>query len=516
MNLSWAEIKKSLLQFWDKLSRPQKIIAVLAPLLVASSLIVLIVWASRPEYVSIFTKLSDSEAGAIKSKLTELKVDYRLADNGASIQVPQKQAAEVRLELANAGLPESSKFSFDNIDQLRLGETDADRKLRYVLGLQDELETTLKTLTGVTDARVHIVMPEPSLFAEKEEPATAGVTLKLVPGTKVTEDQVRAIAKLLASSIEGLKPENVTIVDTSGNTLSDIISQNQTQAGLSATQLQLQQTVEENIQKSVQSMLDKVLGSGKAVVRVNAVLDFDQIKITEQTNGPGAVLSRQNTSENTTNNAQTGAVPGTDTNIPTYQAAANAGTSTSTKTSNTENFQVDTRQEERVVNPGAIKRLSVSVLADETTVGQDQINKIQTVVTSAAGIDQDRGDQIRVEAIPFDRTGLEAEKNAFALAELKRQILFYALGGAVILGLILLLIYWRSRVKAKKSKIAMESDLVESQIEKTIEETPVGSTEKRAAEEIENQKIRESVEQYAIANPDEAARILKTWLSEDE
>jgi flagellar basal-body M-ring protein/flagellar hook-basal body protein (fliF) len=511
MNFSWAEMKKSLLQFWNKLSRPQKIITVLAPLLVASTLIILLVWAGRPQYVSIFTKLSDAEAGAITSKLTELKVNYRLADNGASIQVPQKQAAEVRLELANAGLPESSKFSFANIDQLRLGETDADKKLRYVLGLQDELETTLRTLTGVTDARVHIVIPEPSLFAEKEQPTTVGVTLKLVPGTRIAEDQVRAIAKLLASSIEGLTPENVTIVDTNGNSLSDIISQSKTQAGLSATQIQLQQTVEENIQRSVQSMLDKVFGSGKVVVRVNAVLDFDQIKITEQTNGPGAILSRQNTSENSTN-AQTAAVPGTTTNVPAYQTPTDAGTSSSAKTTNTENFQVDTRQEERVVSPGAIKRLSVSILVDEATVSQDQKGKIQTVVTSAAGIDQTRGDQIQVEAIPFDRTLLEEEKNAFALAELKREIFFYAGCGAGFLGLVFLLFYWRSRVRSKKSK-ALEIDFAK---EEKNQEKPDKRIEKRAVENVEFQKVRRSVERYALESPDEAARILKTWLSEDE
>lgn len=516
MNFSWAETKKSLLQFWNKLSRPQKIITIAAPLLVASALIILIVWASRPQYVSIFTKLSDAEAGAIKAKLTELKVNYRLADNGAAIQVPQKQAAEVRLELANAGLPESSKFSFENINELRLGETDADKKLRYILGLQDELETTLKTLNGVTDARVHIVIPEPSLFAEKEEPATVGVTLKLVPGTSITEDQVRAIAKLLASSVEGLTPENVTIVDTNGNSLSDIISQSKTQAGLSATQIQMQQTVEENIQRSVQSMLDKVLGSGKVVVRVNTVLDFDQIKITEQTNGPGAVLSKQNTTENSANNTSAGAVPGTTTNIPSYQTTTNSGTiSSSSKTSTTENYQVDTRQEERVVNPGAIKRLSVSVLADETTVSQDQIDKIQAVVISAAGIDQSRGDQIQVEAIPFDRTVLEEEKNAFAQAEQKKKIILYALCGAVILGLIFLFLYWRSKVKSKNAK-ALENDFVVSQTGKTYDEEPVDLTEKRAADEVERQKVKQSVEKYALDSPDEAARILKTWLSEDE
>ncbi|MHB8126774.1 MAG: flagellar basal-body MS-ring/collar protein FliF [Desulfitobacteriaceae bacterium] len=519
MNFSWVEIKKSLQQFWSKLSRPQKIITVSAPLLVASTLIILIVWASRPQYVSIFNSLSDTEAGAITTKLTELKVNYRLADNGASIQVPQQQAAAVRLQLANAGFPESSKFSFDNINQMHLGETDADKKLRYILGLQNELETTLKTLTGVADARVHIVMPEPSLFVEKEKSTTAGVTLKLIPGTKITEDQVRAITKLLASSIEGLTPENVTIVDTSGNTLSDILSQSKTQERLSGTQIQLQQTIEENIQRSVQSMLN-IGFPGRTVVRANVVLDFDQIKISEQRNGPGAVLSKQNTTENSSSGTPTGAVPGTTTNVPSYQTPTSSGTtSSSTKATNTENYQVDTRQEERVVNPGAIKRLSVSVMADAASVTQAQVEQIQAIVSSAAGIDQARGDQIQVAAIPFDRTGLQEEKNAFAQAEFRRQIVLYAqYGSGILLGLIFLFIYWRSRVRLRKAKLILETDLAVPQAEEILlaqQEQTNEEIEKRTEEEIERQKIRDAVEQYVHNSPDEVARLLKTWLSED-
>ncbi|HWQ89481.1 MAG TPA: flagellar basal-body MS-ring/collar protein FliF [Desulfitobacteriaceae bacterium] len=521
MNFSWAEIKKSLLQFWNKLSRPQKIITVLAPLLVASTLVTLLVWASRPQYMSIFTNLSDTEAGTITAKLTELKVDYRLTDNGAGIQVPQKEAAAVRLQLANAGLPESSKFSFENIDQLHLGETDADKKLRYVLGLQNELETTLKTLSGVSDARVHIVMPEPSLFTEKEKPATAGVTLKLVPGTKISEDQVKAIANLMASSVEGLTPENVTIVDTNGNSLSEVISESNSQEHLSGTQVQLQQTVEDNIQSSVQGMLDKVLGAGKVVVRANALLDFDQIKITEQTNGPGAIVSKQDTSENSTNNAAAGAVPGTVSNIPTYQITQGSGTtSSSTKTNTTENYQVDTKQEERVVNPGAIKRLSVSVLADSDAVTPAQISTIESVVASAAGIDEARGDQIQVAAIPFDKTSIQAEKDAFAQAELKQQVLSYAMWGALVLGLLILFFYWRSRLRTgKKVRLALEDSLTLPQTAEKLslnEKISKNLIEKSVSGEEEVQKIRDSVKQYTFKNSNEAARLLKTWLSEDK
>ncbi len=523
MNLSWAEVTKSLLQYWTQLSRPQKIITVVAPLVVASTLIIFIVWASRPQYVSIFTNQSDTEAGAITTKLTELKVDYRLADNGASIQVPQQQAAAVRLQLANAGLPQSSKFSFDNLNQMRLGETDADKKLRYVLGLQNELETTLKTLTGVSDARVHIVMPEPSLFVEKKL-TTAGVTLKLVPGTKITEDQVRAIANLLASSIEGLTPENVTIVDTNGNILSDILSKSTKQEHLTGTQIQQQQTIEENIQKSVQSMMDKVL-PGKTVVRANVVLDFDQIKITEQRNGPGAVVSRQNSTETSTNGAPAGAVPGTTTNVPGYSTPSSVTTSSSNKANNTENFQVDTRQEERVVSPGTIKRLSVSVIADATSVTQAQVDQIQTIVSSAVGIDQARGDQIQVAAIPFDKTGLQEEKNAFAQAELRRQMVLYVEYGAVaFFGLIFLFIVWRLRVRHRRSKLAFETELQALPLTQT-EEFLLAQEEEtkhqvkktvKTAQEIERRRIKEAVEQYTRKSSNEAARLLNAWLTEDK
>ncbi len=524
MSFSWAEIKISLQQFWAELSRPQKIITVVAPLLVASTLIILIVWASRPQYVSIFTNMSDADAGAITTKLTELKVDYRLADNGASIQVPQQQAAAVRLQLANAGLPQSSKFSFDNLNQMHLGETDADKKLRYILGLQHELETTLKSLTGVADARVHIVMPAPSLFEEKAKSTTAGVTLKLIPGTKITDDKVRAIANLLASSVEGLTPENVTIVDTSGNNLSDVLSASKQESRLSGTQIQLQQMIEENIQKSAQSMLDRVLGNGRSIVRANVVLDFDQIKITEQRNGPGAMISKQTTTDTSTNGSPSDTVPGTTSNIPGYSIPTSGTTSSTNKASNTENFQVDTRQEERVVSPGAIKRLSVSVMADATTVTQAEIDQIQTIVSSAVGIDQARGDQIQVAALPFDTTGLQEEKNAFAQAERRRQIVSYVeYGAAVFLGLAFLLIVWRLRVRQRKSKLAFEADLRALPLAETEEFLLAQEEESKnkkkntvkSAEELERRRVKEAVEQYARISSGEAARLLKAWLTEE-
>lgn len=531
MDYSWNGIKKSLAEFWSNLSRSQKIITVIAPLLVAGALLSLVYWASRPQYEVIFTKLNDSEAGAITTKLKELKVDYQLADNGSTIMVRQDQAAEVRLDLANAGLPQGSKFSFDSLNQMRLGETDADRKLRYILGLQNEIEITLKTLDGVQDARVHLVMPEQSLFAESQKPTTAAVTLKLVPGTSLKDEQVRAVANVLASSVEGLQPENVTIVDTNGNVLSDILGKANDPQRLSGTQLQLQQAVEDDVQKSLQSMLDRVLGPGKTVVRANASLDFDQLRITQQTHGPGAVVSKQSSNEQSSNGSQAGSTPGVNTNVPGYQTPSTSGnTSSSSKTTTVENYQVDVTQQERIVSPGAIKRLSVSVMADSDSVTDAQLQQIKEIVASAAGIDVGRGDQIQVAAIPFDKTGLQAETAAMAEAEKKQQILTYAeMGSAALLGIFFLLMIWRLRKTSKTKQrgyvlgqnmqpvplaVAEEFLLAQRQAE---EEAQFRMTQKKAktAEEIERQKMKEAVDGYARNNSTEAARLMKAWLAED-
>ncbi|TGE32612.1 flagellar basal-body MS-ring/collar protein FliF [Desulfosporosinus sp. Sb-LF] len=530
MDFSWAGIRQSLKSFWDKLSSPQKIITVLAPLLVAAALITLITWAGRPQYVAIFTKLSDTEAGAITTKLKDLKADYKLADNGSTIMVTQQTAADIRLQLASAGLPQQSKFSFDSLNTMHLGETDADRKLRYVLGLQNELENTLKTLNGVQDARVHIVMPEPSLFVDSQKTATAAVTLKLVPGTKLGEDQVRAIANLLAGSVEGLQPENVTIVDTGGNVLSDVLGKSKDPKRLTGTDYQLQLTVEEDTRKSVQSMLDKVLGSGKTVVRINAVLDFDQIKRTKQTNGPGAVVSEQYTNETATNGSSAvGGTPGVTANgAPTYPTGTQ-GSNSSSKVNSTKNYQVDTTQEEQVVSPGAIKHLSVSVMADSDIISQTQLDQIKTIVASAAGVDQTRGDQIQVAALPFNKTDLQQEKLAMDNAQKRQQMLNYAeLGAAVLFGIMFFLAFLRSRSKKARAGKLLElngsqpvtlaaAELLMAEQQSAEEEAKLKFAQKntKTADELEKQKTKESVELYSRNNPDEVARLMRTWLSEE-
>lgn len=532
LQFSWTGFREYITNMWSKLTTPQKFVLVAVPLVIAIALLVLVSWANKPQFVPIFTKISDSEAGAIKQKLQELKIEYQLTDNGSTILVPKQQASEVRLDLANSGLPQGSKFSFDNLNEIHLGETEADRKLRYILGLQTELETTLKSLQGVLDARVHITIPEPRLFIESEKEATAAVTLKLSPDAKVEESQIRAVANLLSSSVEGLKPEKVTIVDTNGNVLSDLIQNTNDPGRLSGSQLQMQQVFESDIEKSLQTMLERVFGPGKTVVRANVVLDFDQIKIVTQKKGPGALVSKQTLSENIYNGNQATSIETpseAQSGLQSYTTPSQAdNTSAAHKNQTTENYEIDSTQEERQVSPGTVKRLSVSVLADAEIVTESQLLNIKAAVASAVGYDESRGDQIQVAAIPFDKTGIKKQEEAIAAAERSRANMTYTkLAVAVVLALILLLVIWLSRrrresdysTELETSPIGNTKDF-ESAIEWAKKEAAASAlaanVQEPTQEDIEREKMREAVEAYSRQNPEVVARLVKSWLTEEK
>jgi len=533
LNFSINNILNFILEFWKKLTSAQKVVLIVAPLIVAVALFSLIFWASRPQYVALFNKLTVNEAGQITAKLQELNYPYKLGDGGTTILVPQKDVAEIRLQLANAGLPKESTFSFENLDQIRLGETDADRRLRFVLGLQNELEKTIKTLDGVEYARVHIVMPEESLFLEDQKQATAAVTVKTTYGTTLNDDQVRAIANLLAYSVEGLTTENVTIVDTNGNVLSDFLNSNNTPHKLTANQIQVQQAVENNIQKSVQSMLDKVFGSGTTVVRANAKINFDQKTITSQISENGALVSRQETSETSTSESTPGGVPGIDNNTyetPVYPVVGSSNSS-SERSSITENYQPSVIQEETVVSPGQIERLTISVMADADNITEQQLENIEAIVVTATGIDLNRGDLIQVARLPFNKSSvLEHQAALDELARKERLMLYAQLAAGVLVALILLVIILRVRAKRKREleQLALEQEeklvtleeaekLLAAQLEAERQaELKLARRKVKTTEEIEREKTRQEVEKYTRENPDEVARLVKAWLAEEQ
>lgn len=398
----------------------------LAVLLIGTiaGIITLVSWSSKPDFMPLYSHLSAEDAAEVVAVLREQKTPYQLSHDGGTIQIPRSQIYEVRLSLASQGLPRGSGVGFEVFDNTKLGMTEFVQNINYQRALQGELSRTINGLGEVESSRVHIVMSQESLFIEDEEPATASVILKIRHGRWLSEDQIQGIVHLVSSSVPRLTPENVTIVDQSGKLLAG--NQDEpTASKLSADHLEFQQRKEKMLEKRVASMLEQVLGKGKAIVRVACDLDFVQQEKTEELYLPEnqVVRSEQVSSEiasSAEDNPQ--GVPGLASNINQNNAgiSRNANANGFEKRDQTRNYEIGKMISRHILPTGQLKQLSVAVIVDGTyetvTVGKgekarEKVNYIprtegematlENIIKRAVNFDQTRGDQVEVANIPF-------------------------------------------------------------------------------------------------------------------
>jgi flagellar M-ring protein FliF len=393
------------------------------------SLAVLIIWTGRPNFELLYSGLSPEDAGAILVSLKEQKIPYSISSNGTAIMIPREKVYETRLELASQGLPQGSGVGFEIFDNTKLGVTEFVQNINYQRALQGELSRTINGLTEVESSRVHLVMPSKSLFIEDEEPATASVVLKMRPGQRLGKEQVQGIVHLVSSSVSGLDPKNVTIVDNKGKMLSELKKDSEIEP-VSTDQLEFQRKVDGTFQDRIKTMLDAALGPGKAIVRVSCTLDFRRQEKREETYQPDNKVTR---SEQLLNEASSGGdktpmgIPGVVSNV-TGQTGTK-GTTTGQgqsfqKQDRTVNYEIGKVTSHTVEPVGTIRRMSVAVIVDGTyefTEGEDgkkewnyrprtkeEMEKLENIVKRAASFDAERGDEIEVVNIPFESTGLKA------------------------------------------------------------------------------------------------------------
>jgi flagellar M-ring protein FliF len=322
---------RSFFQLWTNLTPPQRVIVSFFAAALVVTTVVLAMVASRPDYTVLFSNLRPEDAAAIVQKLRDSKVPYRVTANGTAIEVPSASVYEVRLNLAGQGLPQGGNVGFEIFDKNSLGVTDFSQKMSYLRALQGELQRTISSLDGVSDARVHIVLPDDSLYSSEKKDASASVLLRLDGSRPPSDEQVAGIVNLVSAAVEGLKPERVSVVDTRGNVLADGSGQGRDSLRLTATQLDIKRAAERAIRSDVESMLDRVAGPGKAVVRVSARMSFDQKQTTSEIFEPagggtqGVIASQERTREVYGAGARSvGGVPGTASNVqpPAQRPAA--------------------------------------------------------------------------------------------------------------------------------------------------------------------------------------------------
>ncbi|WP_227767251.1 flagellar basal-body MS-ring/collar protein FliF [Zhaonella formicivorans] len=506
---------KTLADKWNGLSNAKKSIIVVMSAAVILAGIFFVQWLTREEYAPLFSDLEPKQANAVVEKLKELKVPYKLENQGTTISVPKEKVYEARIELAGAGVLTQTGLGFELFDQSKLGQTPFEREVDYQRALQEELRRTIVAFDEVEQARVHLVLPKESVFVEEEQPASAAITLKMRPLAKLNAEQVKGIIYLVSSSVQNLPPENVKVIDTTGRVLSDEVSvgeANLTQIRLD--QYELKRQYEKDLEKRVQGMLSTVFGPGKSIVMVSADLDFDRVEEKTLDYGDGSIVGQQTSTEQSTNTGGAGGVvgaPNVTPQVPGY-VAGGQGNSSYQKQDTTTNYNVDQTERHTVRAQGQLRSLSVSVVVDGQLT-QAQVTQIEGMVATAIGLQPLRGDQINVTGMAFENNAGLAEQPAGSDSNAQpAKIVFppyfkwVGLGAALFLLLLLVL------ARRRKKKAAAALPVVEEVVPVTPVEpvVPQISPEERARKE-KQQHLKDIVRQ----KPEEAAQLIKVWLAED-
>lgn len=450
---------------WGTLSPARRaMLALTGGALVALALL-LFSWSSSTNYVTLYSGLDAADSGRIVDQLRSQGVPFEIAAGGQSVTVPQSRVDELRIDFAAQGLPEGGHVGFELFDGNAFTATDFVQRLNFQRGLQGELARTIETFTTVELARVHIVLPERSLFVSDQRPATASVVLKMRPGRALGADQVAGVAHMVSGAVEGLEKSAITIIDTSGRVLFDGRDlEGDGSAGSGGSQLAIQRAYEQGIERDVQQLLDQALGAGLSVVRVRAILNFDRLETETESFSPGdgdAAVQRSSTtvteSYSAAGDATTGAVPGAVANIPGADtslpaAAADGEASTNyTRTETTTNFEVSRTLTRSARAVGDVERLSVSLLLDDS-VTEEQGASLMEVVSAAAGIDAERGDTVALTRIAFDRTAVEAAAAAFAAEASTAQMLGYVRLALALVALAAAFLFFRMLMRSLASR----------------------------------------------------------------
>ncbi|MCL4536491.1 MAG: flagellar M-ring protein FliF [Nitrospirae bacterium] len=470
----------------------------------------IMLWSQRIDYQVLYSNLSQEDAGQVIAKLKEMKIPYNVEGN--IIYVPSNRVYELRLELAAQGIPQGGGVGFEIFDKTQIGVTEFVQRLNYIRAIQGELTRTIRQLSEVEQARVHIAIPEKTIFTEKEDKPTASVVLKLKPGRVLNQGQIGGIVHLVSSSIEGMQPQNVTVIDNMGNLLS---KPSDMDAIADSKHLEYQKSVDKDYEGKLQSMLEGITGRGKAIVRVATKIDFTQVERTEEKFDPDtiAVKSEQRTQEKSTG-APTGGIPGVLSNQPGQQPATTVSSPSSQKQSESINYEVS-RSVSKIIQPrGDVKSISVAVLVDGTYKKEkgkkvylprteDDMKKYKEIIMAAIGYNKERGDQVIVENVPFEAAIEELPPEKIDFIKLAMSLLKYIIPIIVILLLILFVIKpIIETLKAPVIRRAPEGVPMPT--------APMPTPSEAAPEEIMKEEVLEMVKKDSR----KAAMILKEWLSE--
>jgi len=379
-------------------------------------------WASQDTMGTLFSNLPPLDANRIVEELKKQNIKYELSQDQRTVSVPEARVGELRLKFAGDGLPQGEGIGFDKLENPSITTTDFTQKIMYRRALESNLGKTIMSLQQVAGATVHITPTNDSPFAIEKEEAKASVLLKLKGGRALPDENTQAIVNLVAASVEGLKPEQVVVIDQ----FSRILSRTGRDPSVGASDLQkkAQREEEDHLVKEVTELLEPVVGIGKVRATARVDLDFDKIKTNSETFDPAGQVERETKvqKEDESKKDGTSGVPGTPSNLApiTPAASGQAGTDTKHKEETDTHFEISKTLKSVEVAPGSVRRLSLAVIVDDASKWEkdakgdpmekvtprtaEELKKIHDQVASAIGFQQKRGDELTVENMAFAPT----------------------------------------------------------------------------------------------------------------
>lgn len=540
------------------LTRKQRISLGLAALAVIAGLVAFAKWHRENDFKLLFSGLQPEDAGAVLAKLREGNVEYRLGDNGTSVLAPSAKVAELRLQLASAGIPKSGRLGFELFDKTNFGASEFAEQINYHRAIEGELERSVMALAEVEQARVHVTFAKDSVFLESRQPAKASVLVKLRQGMHLSAQNVLAICHLTASAVENLAPETVSVLDMQGNLLSRPrrpLSSDSPEP--SEATLEYSQHIERELLAKVNATLEPLVGSDKFRSSVSVDCDFSSGEQSEETFDPSkSVMVTSQKTEDVSGGASASGIPGSASSLP--RPTSRPGAAGLGVTRRTENV---TYQSSRVVKKlrlpqGQIKRVSVSVLVDQDMHWEgsgaaakrvleppsaERLKTIRDLVAGAIGLSAERGDQLVIETLPFESTlragPMGATKPVESVPNTPGQPRLYDLlrdkfipyGAAGALAAVVLLACMLLRRATRKAKIGVEQPPALAASPAAAPLSPAETQDPaRLIGDVPNalklpvlatrktEILSRNIVDQAKKNPNSTAQVVRTWLSQVE
>ena len=492
---------------WKSLKAPARA----AILLIIGLTVLVILWLAGGSIIPIpmevlFHRLEPHQAREVVLMLEEQGIAYNITDGGSTILVPRDQRDRLRLTISPDLYAQGAGFAL--FEGNGLVASDYTRRVQWQIALEEELRRTISSIEAVDQARVHLVIPEGSLFVREQGSPSASVFLRLMPMAVLSGEQVRGILSLVAGSVEGLRPENVNIVDSQGNILYDAFAaiDDLPLSGSVQSRLKLKRQFERELENRLKAVLDQVYGPGRALAMVSAELDFDARETTTVTYDDQLVeRSTQRVEERSEGTAPPSGEVG-EPNIPGYEGTGGQGEYSFERIEEIVNYEISETRETVAAAPGRVLRLSTAVVIDNSEAGAIAGDQVSALVESALGLDEERGDTLSVQLMPFDLTWREGWEEApdTVIPPITRNLYLYAAAGFVVLMIIFVAVFLsrRSRRRAREH-------------ERVFTEKSTAPETTAAPAPSQEERWQKQARQLAEEVPAGVASLIKTWLVEE-